>query len=136
MSDPVLTGDAGEVRSPSVLPATLSLFASFATFFCCALPALLVSVGLGAAMAGVYSAAPELQWLGRNKEVVFAVATLLIAAAGVYQWWARALPCPADPAKARACSRLRTISWVLWWISVAALAVGGFFAFVAVHLFF
>jgi len=47
-----------EIRSPSTLPAFLSLFTSTGTLVCCALPALLVSLGAGAVMAhGVASRA-------------------------------------------------------------------------------
>lgn len=124
------------VKPPSVLPATLALFTSVSTLICCALPALLVSVGMGAVMAGVIEAFPGITWMGANKEIVFAVACLVLAASGAWQWHARNLPCPADPAKAKACARLRRISWVLWWIAVAAFLVGGFFAFFAIYVFF
>ena len=40
-----------DVKSPSTLPAFLSLFTSTGTLVCCALPALLVSIGAGAVMA-------------------------------------------------------------------------------------
>lgn len=122
------------VKPPSVLPATLALFTSTATLVCCALPALLVSVGLGAVMAGLIEAAPQITWLGRYKPAVFAVAGLVLAAAGYWQWRARLLPCPADPAAARACARLRRAGWVLWWTSVVLYLVGAFFAFLAAEL--
>lgn len=125
-----------EIKPPSVLPATLALFTSVSTLICCALPALLVSVGMGAVMAGLIETVPGITWMGANKPIVFTVAGLVLAASGVWQWHARSLPCPVDPAKAMACTRLRRISWVLWWIGVAAFAVGGFFAFFATYLFF
>ena len=123
-----------EIRAPSVLPATLALFTSVSTLICCALPALLVSLGMGAVMAGLIDAVPGITWLGANKTLVFSVAGLVLAASGAWQWHARSLPCPADPAKARACNRLRRIGWVLWWVAVAAFLVGGFFAFLAADL--
>lgn len=123
-----------DVRSPSVLPATLALFTSVSTLICCALPALLVSIGMGAVMAGLIEAVPGITWMGANKPIVFAVAGVVLAASGAWQWHARSLPCPIDPVKARACARLRRISWALWWVSVAAFVVGGFFAFFAVYL--
>ena len=46
----------------SVLP-TLTLFGSFSTLLCCALPALLVSLGAGAVTIGLVSAVPQLIWL-------------------------------------------------------------------------
>ena len=129
-------GTETEIRPPSVLPATLALFTSISTLICCALPALLVSIGMGAVMAGLIETVPGLTWMGANKPIVFSVAGLVLAASGAWQWYARTLPCPADPAKARACNRLRRISWVLWWIAATAFAVGGFFAFFAKYLLF
>ncbi|MEL6244698.1 MAG: hypothetical protein AAFQ85_05035 [Pseudomonadota bacterium] len=123
-----------EIKPPSILPATLSLFTSAGTLVCCALPAMLVSLGMGAVMAGLIEAVPGITVLGRHKITVFSVAGIVLAASGAWQWHARTLPCPADPAKARACQRLRTISWVLWWTSVAFFLVGGFFAFFAASL--
>ncbi|MEL7548217.1 MAG: hypothetical protein AAGJ84_16305, partial [Pseudomonadota bacterium] len=122
----------GEIKPPSVLPATLALFTSVSTLICCALPALLVSIGMGAVMAGLIETVPGITWMGANKPIVFTVAGLVLAASGAWQWHARTLPCPADPAKAKACARLRRISWVLWWIGVGAFVVGAFFAFFAV----
>lgn len=130
-----MSGVQTEIKPPSILPATLALFTSVSTLICCALPALLVSVGMGAVMAGLIETVPGITWMGENKPIVFTVAGLVLAASGAWQWHARSLPCPADPAKAKACTRLRRISWVLWWIGVAAFVVGGFFAFFAVYLF-
>ncbi|WP_430403285.1 hypothetical protein [Hyphomonas sp.] len=124
-----------EIRSPSTLPAFLSLFTSTGTLVCCALPALLVSLGAGAVMAGLIEAVPQITWLGRNKVLVFAIAGAMIALSGAWQWHARSLPCPIDPAAARACTRARRVSWIVWWISLAAFLIGGFFAFFAASLF-
>ena len=123
-----------DVRSPSIIPATLALFTSVSTLICCALPALLVSVGMGAVMAGLIDAVPGITWMGANKPIVFAVAALVLTISGALQWRARNLPCPIDPVKARACMRLRKISWILWWAAVSAFVIGGFFAFYAADL--
>jgi hypothetical protein len=118
-----------EVKSPSVLPATLALFTSATTLICCALPAMLIMVGMGAVWSGVIGTVPGITWFGANKAIVFSVTGLVLLASGAWQWHARTLPCPADPVKARACTRLRRISWTLWGVSVVAFAIGGFFAF-------
>ena len=125
-----------EIRPPSSLPAFLSLFTSTGTLICCALPALLVSLGAGAVMAGLVEAVPQITWLGKNKELVFAIAGLLLVASGAWQWHARNLPCPADKAKAAACARARKVSWIVWGLSVALFAIGAFFAFFAAALFY
>ncbi len=123
------------VRPQSTLPAFLTLFTSTGTLICCALPAVLVSVGAGAVMAGLIEAVPQITWLGRHKGLVFTLAGLMLAASGAWQWYARRLPCPIDPALARACSRARRVSWIVWGVSVALFAVGVFFAYFAARVF-
>jgi mercuric ion transport protein len=67
------------VRADSLL-GYLSLFTSLGTLLCCALPALLVLIGLGATVASVVSSAPWLITLSRHKNWTFTVAGLLIGA--------------------------------------------------------
>jgi hypothetical protein len=107
-----------------------SLLASSATLVCCVLPAVLVSLGAGAALVGLVSAFPQLVWLSEHKSWVFGIAGLLLVASGVMLWHARRLPCPADPAAARSCTRLRRISAVLYAIAAGSFLLGGAFAFV------
>jgi mercuric ion transport protein len=68
----------------SRLPAYFSLFASLGTLVCCALPSVLVLIGLGAAVASALSAAPWLVTLSRHKEWVFAITGIGIAANAYY----------------------------------------------------
>lgn len=107
-----------------------ALLASSATLVCCVLPAVLVSLGAGAVLVGLVSQFPQLVWLSEHKVGVFAIAAVLLAASGVLIHRARALPCPADPVAARACTRLRRVSAVLYGVSLAAFATGATFAFV------
>jgi mercuric ion transport protein len=62
----------------------LSLFTSFSTLLCCALPSLFVLFGLGATVASVLSAAPWLVRLSHHKNWVFTVAGLLIGGNFLY----------------------------------------------------
>lgn len=112
----------------------ISLFTSAGTLICCALPALMVSLGMGAALAGMMSDFPQLVWLSQHKLGVFATAGTMIIAAGFMMWKARNLPCPADPKQAKACSRLRLISLWIYGFSVLAFATGFFFAFIAPYI--
>lgn len=111
--------------------ALLSLLTSSGTLVCCALPALLVTLGAGAALSALVAAVPQLVWLSEHKEGVFTAAALMLAAAGCLQWRARTLPCPADPALAAACARARTTSLRVYALSLAIFLTGGFFAFIA-----
>lgn len=108
----------------------LALATGGGTLVCCALPALLVSIGAGAALAGLVSAFPAIVWLSEHKALVFGAATAALALAGWMQWRARAAPCPADPRLAAACLRARRWSRAVYAVAVAFTAVGALFAFV------
>ena len=119
----------------SILPF-LSLFTSFGTLICCALPALLVALGMGAALAGFIGAFPWISSLTEYKIYIFIGAAIMLALSGYMQWRARHAPCPADPAKAKACMRARKFSLIIWIISVMIYLIGFFFAFLAADIFF
>jgi hypothetical protein len=113
----------------SVGLAATALLASSATLICCVLPAVLVSLGAGAALVSLVSEFPQLVWLSERKAAVFGVAGAMLVIAGMFLWNARLLPCPADPRAARQCLRLRTISASLYVLAVVAFALGAIFAF-------
>src|SRR6202451_758768 len=56
-----------------------SLFSSFSTLLCCALPSVLVLLGMGTTVASLLSAAPWLGNLSRHKIWTFSIAGTLIA---------------------------------------------------------
>jgi hypothetical protein len=106
-----------------------TLLASSATLVCCVLPAVLVSLGAGAALVGLVSAFPQLVWLSEHKGWVFGIAGVLLAASGAMLWHARRLPCPVDPAAARSCMRLRRISAAVYSVAAVSFLIGATFAF-------
>ena len=112
----------------------LTLVAAGGTLVCCVLPAVMVALGAGAALAGLVTAVPQLVWLSAHKGAVFAVAFALLAGSGALLWHARASPCPAAPALAAACRRLRRLSIALWALALAATLTGAVFAFVLPRL--
>ena len=111
-----------------------ALLTSTGTLLCCVLPAVMVTLGAGAALAGLVSAVPQLVWLSEHKAFVFGSAGVLLGVAGVALWSARRIPCPADPSLARACIRLRALSASLYTLAVVAFVFGATFAFVLPHL--
>jgi len=113
---------------------TLSLFASTGTLVCCALPALFITLGMGAVFAGLVSQFPQLIWLSERKACVFALAGVLIALSAYLRWLSRFDPCPADPALAVACTRARQWSGYVLIAATVLYGVGGFFAFLAPRL--
>ena len=108
----------------------LTLLAGGGTLVCCVLPAVMVALGAGAALAGLVTAVPQLVWLSEHKAAVFGLAFTLLVLSGVMLWRARTLPCPSDPVLARACTRLRRVSLVLWSVAMACTVLGAVFAFV------
>ena len=105
-----------------------SIFTSASTLLCCALPALLVALGAGAALATVVGAVPQIVWVSENKPLVFVGAGVMLAIAGYLQYRARFLPCPTDPALAAACTRQRRVSSVIYGVSLALYVIGVGFA--------
>jgi hypothetical protein len=125
-----MSGD-GLLEARSGFWASLAtLLASSSTLICCALPALLVAVGAGAALVSLVGAVPQLVWLSERKEELFIFAAVMLLASGALQWVNRNAPCPADPRLRDACLRTRKTSTRVYWTSVAFYAVGGWFAFV------
>jgi hypothetical protein len=110
--------------------AITALLASSATLVCCVLPAVLVAIGAGAALAGLITAVPQLIWLSEHKPLVFGIAGALLSISGVALWVGRRAPCPTDPELARSCQRLRRISVVIYAAASFSFVVGAAFAFV------
>jgi uncharacterized iron-regulated membrane protein len=127
------TTDAAAANAPlrrNVGMALLALVASSGTLVCCVLPAVMVALGAGAALAGLVTAVPQLIWLSEHKAGVFGLAFAMLALSGVLLWRARRMPCPADPRLARACRQLRLASVTLWVVALGCTFLGATFAFV------
>ena len=115
----------------SVVPF-FSLFASLGTLVCCALPSLLVLIGLGSTVASLLSAMPWLVTLSQHKAVTFTVAGALLAAAWAHRTLlaprlARPEACSAEAANA--CDRATVVSGRLLWVSTALYGAGVFVAY-------
>jgi hypothetical protein len=115
----------------TIILEVLTVLSSFGTLLCCALPALLVSVGAGAALVSVITAVPQLVWLSEHKIQLFAFAGATLFASGISTYATRRTPCPTDSAKAKSCMRMRRLSACIFFVSLVVYAVGFFFAFVA-----
>lgn len=112
----------------------LSLFTSVGTLLCCALPSLLVLLGMGATVASLLSAAPWLVKLSHHKPVVFSISGVMIALGFIYTYriaprLKRAQP-TCDPANPDACTTAERFSRVVLWTSGVLWAIGFFTAFI------
>ena len=83
MSSTPLPLAPGQRARRAALLNYFSLFSSFSTLICCALPSILVLVGMGTAVASLLSVAPWLVSLSRHKIWTFSIAGTLIAASFV-----------------------------------------------------
>src|SRR3954452_18205135 len=121
MKEPTLLSTPPRIGS-GVL-SYLSLFTSFSTLLCCALPSLLVLFGLGATVASVLSQVPWLVTMSHHKHWVFLTAGVLIAGnfLFVYQLAPRlqAKRGACDPNDPAACQTASRFSRVILWCSVA-----------------
>jgi mercuric ion transport protein len=119
------------------ITSIISLFTSFSTLLCCALPALLVTMGLGAVMAGLVSDLPFLRTLSLYKEWTFSIATLLIGFNLwlVYRKRQQDIACEmTDEGKETACDTASRWSKVILWISIIFLFIGFFMAYLLLPL--
>lgn len=109
---------------------TVALLTSLSTLICCTLPAVMITLGMGAALSSLTSNVPQLIWLSERKTLVFGGSLILLLLAWWVRYLTRNMPCPADPALAKACTRLRNIGeWVLY-LGFFVWAVGAFSAFI------
>ena len=122
-------------KDKSLLISYLSLFTSFGTVFCCALPSLLVSIGMGAAFAGLVGIFPQIVWFSENKILVFFLSGILILISCGILYANRYAPCPIDPNQAKACAISRKWSIRIVALSVILWVLGFFFAFLAPLIF-
>jgi len=114
----------------NIILEVLTVLSSFSTLLCCALPALLVSIGAGAVLASLVTSVPQLVWISEHKIPLFVFAGVMLVLSGVSSYRNRSAPCPTDPTQARSCLRLRRVSERIFYFSSAAYVIGFFFAFV------
>lgn len=112
----------------------LSLFSSVGTLLCCALPSLLVLVGLGATVASFLSVAPWLVKLSHHKNWVFAVSGLLISGNFAYVYVVgprlRAQGNECSVNSPNACDTVSRMSRVVLWLSAMLYLIGIFSAYI------
>ena len=94
-----------------------SLFTSSSTLFCCALPSLLVAIGLGTVVAGIFSGNPWLEAVVEHHDQIFLTAGALLVLNGWLLFRKRPEICPAPGTSGRetACETAhRWNFWIFW----------------------
>ncbi len=122
----------GETRIDTTVNG-LALFASMGTLVCCAIPIVLVTMGMGATVAALTTNFPLLITVSQYKTYVFTASGLLLGLSG----WLLYRPgraCPTDPILAAYCDRAQLWNRRLLWISAVVWGVGFFAAYLALPL--
>ena len=114
----------------NLLTSVATLFASSSTLICCAIPALLVTLGAGATLSTFISIFPKIVWISEHKVGVFTFAGVMLMISGYMQWRGRFAPCPTDLALRDACMRTRKASLSVYSLSLLLYLIGGWFAFI------
>ena len=109
-----------------------SLFSSFSTLICCALPSVLVLFGMGTTVASLLSAAPWLVSLSRHKIWTFSIAGVLIAMSFVMTYLVaprlrQGERCDADDPTT--CGEVSKVSRIILWGSAVIWSCGFFVAY-------
>lgn len=120
-------------RLKESLVGVAALFASTGTLVCCALPILLVALGLGSVVAGLAADWPWLIALTRHKIWIFAGSALLL---GVTAWvlYRPGRSCPVEPVLAAHCARLDRWNRRVYWSTVAIWIIGFAAAYLALPI--
>ena len=107
--------------------AFLSLFTSVGTLFCCALPALFVTLGAGATFAGLTNTFPQLIWIAQHKGIVFIFGGLFLTLGIVLpKLYPPPVICDLD---GNPCESTRSWSQPLLYGSLVLYIIGGTFAY-------
>ena len=107
----------------------LSLFTSFGTLICCAIPSMLVLLGLGSVLAGFLGEYPQFIWLSENKAWIFGLSLTMLLSAQVLQRLSIKKDCTDGYCEV-------TKGWAkpIWWASLMINLFGIFWAFVLPQL--
>jgi len=125
--------DSGAQNVNPALLNYLSLFTSMGTLLCCALPSLLVSLGLGATVASFLSAVPWLVAISRHKVWVFGISGILITLSFVNLYYLapklkrKSMVCP--PGGPSACEVASRASKTILWVAASIYSFGFFVAY-------
>jgi mercuric ion transport protein len=114
----------------SILPF-FGLFTSLATIMCCALPIILVTLGMGVVFANLTANFPFITWLAMKSLYLFIVAIFLLLAGG-YFIFLRPQTCPADKKLAQICNKTKKFNKITWWLSVVILVISFFFKYILI----
>lgn len=111
----------------------LTLFTTTGTLVCCAIPIILVTLGMGATVASMVSFLPFLTTLSEYKIWVFLISGVLL----ILSAWMLYRPkhrCPTEPAIGELCRKTNVWNRRVYWFSVIIWCIGFFASFLILPL--
>lgn len=113
----------------------LSLFSSMGTLLCCALPALLVTLGMGMTLASLTVSIPWFFSLSRYKGIVFLTAGILLSLSFYFIFIRSKQIESCEPG---ACEVAGKISKAMFWVSLIIYSIGvtTAYLYVPIRLYF
>ncbi|MDA9818072.1 hypothetical protein N9C35_03435 [Flavobacteriaceae bacterium] len=115
----------------SLLPF-FGLFTSISTILCCALPIILVTLGMGAVFASLTASFPFIIWLAERSTYLFFIAAIILLIGG-YFIFAKLQFCPVDKELAKICNKTKKFNKIIWWLSVIILVISFFFKYILIY---
>ncbi len=128
-TDTIDAGISADVRCETSI-SFFTLFASSGTLICCALPIILVTLGMGATVAAATSTFPFLITLSQYKIWVFIFSGLMLSVSAWFIYRPNQ-SCPAGQRQAQICETSKRWNKRIYWFSVFIWCIGFFAAFIA-----
>lgn len=111
----------------------VTLFTTSSTLLCCALPILLVSLGMGSVVASMNYNIPGMFWLAQHKYWALALSGLLLSSLA-WMIWRPYQSCPSDPKLAQYCETSKKWNKRIFFASVIVWSIGVFFSLILLPL--
>ena len=122
------------IKIKELLLTFFGLFTSISTIFCCALPIILVTLGMGAAFTILTTNFPFIIWLAEKSVYLFIIATIFLLIGG-YFIFIKPSSCPSDKKLSQICNKTRKFNKIIRLISVIILVISFFFKYILSIIF-
>jgi hypothetical protein len=121
------------MKFKETLLAFFGLFTSISTILCCALPTILVAIGMGTVFASITSNFPFVIWLSQKILYLF-VTTAILLLVGGYFIFLKPQTCPLNQNSNQICNKTKKFNKIIWWVSFIILITSFFFKYILIHL--
>ena len=123
-----------KINIKEVILPFFALFTSISTIICCALPIILVMLGMGAVFANLTANFHFIIWLAGKSLYLFIIAIIFLLIGG-YFIFLKAETCPADKKLADICQKTKKFNKIIWFFSVIILLISFFFKYILVLIY-